>query len=128
MERETDMEKRNFTRIIFQTEAAVASGDLRINGEVENLSMNGMFLRTPDRIPVSANAEIRIVLSGASPEISVETKGHALRHESDGIAFQFDEMDLDSFIHLKNIIAHNRADDGDVAGEFEGLIHRKKPS
>lgn len=122
------MEKRNFTRIIFQTEAAVVSEDLRIRGEVENLSMNGMLLRTPDRIPVSANAEIRIVLSGASPEISVEAKGHALRHESDGIAFQFDEMDLDSFIHLKNIIAHNRGDDGDVAEEFKGLIHRKKKS
>ncbi|MCE5245203.1 MAG: PilZ domain-containing protein [Syntrophobacteraceae bacterium] len=122
------MEKRNFTRIIFHTEAAVVSGDLRIKGEVENLSMNGMLLRTPDRIPVSANAQIRIVLSGASPEISVEAKGHTLRHESDGIAFQFDEMDLDSFIHLKNIIAYNRGDDGDVAEEFEGLIHRKKQS
>ena len=122
------MEKRNFTRIAFQTEATVVSGDMEIKGQVENLSMNGMFLRTPDRVPINAAADIRIFLSGASPAISVDVKGRPLRHEAEGIAVQFDEMDLDSFIHLRNIVAYNRGEDDNVTEEFTGLIHRKRPT
>lgn len=123
------MEKRNFTRIIFRTDATVVVNvDERVAGEVENLSMNGMFLRTPGRIPTNAVADIRIVLSGSFPEIALNLKGRALRYEEDGIAVQFDEMDLDSFTHLKNIIAYNKGDDADVTEEFSGLLRRKRPS
>ena len=120
------MEKRNFTRVLFQTEAVVTYEERKIEGEVENLSMNGMFLRTFEKIPQNAPLEIKISLSGASSELCIELKGFVVRQADDGVAIQFKEMDLDSFIHLKNTVAYNRGDEGEVMGEVYKFIERKK--
>ena len=120
------MEKRNFTRVLFQTEAVVMYGEREIRGEVENLSMNGMFLRTTEKIPRDEPLEIKICLSGASSELAIDLKGSVVRQADDGVAVQFKEMDLDSFIHLKNTVAYNRGDESEIMEEVHKFIERKK--
>ena len=88
--------------------------------------MNGMFLRTIEKVPTDAPLEIKISLSGASSELCIELKGFVVRQGDDGVAIQFKEMDLDSFIHLKNTVAYNRGDEGGIKDEVYKFIERKK--
>lgn len=118
------MEKRDFTRITFKTEAIVSLKDQEIRGEVKNLSLKGMFLLTPKKIDMNEEATIKILLSGASSELFISVTGLVVRVEENGVAFQLTGMDLDSFIHLKNVIAYNEGDEGKVMEEFFKFMSR----
>ncbi|HIJ67958.1 MAG TPA: PilZ domain-containing protein [Deltaproteobacteria bacterium] len=109
------MERRKNRRVPFQVEATVQIGQTSIKGMVDNLSMKGMFLAS-ETLSEGSPLEISIGLSGSSPSVSIELKGRAVRLTETGIAIEFHEMDLDSFTHLRNIIAQN-TDDPDAAYE-----------
>jgi len=113
---EDQMERRKNRRVPFQVEATVQIGQSSIKGTVDNLSMKGMFLATKETLSGSSPLEISIILSGSSSLLSMRLKGRVVRQTEVGIAIEFHEMDLDSFTHLRNIIAQN-CDDPDAAYE-----------
>jgi len=116
------MERRHFTRVGFETRAVVRFRDKTVSGAVDNLSLKGMFLKTPEAVPAGERGSVRIFLESGSAELSLELEGAVVRCQGDGIAIHFDRMDLDSFFHLKNIVAYNSGDMDGVMKEF--LEHR----
>lgn len=119
------MEKRHFTRILFQTEALMEHHGRSFRGGVENLSLKGMMLKTADKVPVDEVVAIKIFLSGSSSELAIDVMGKVVRHEPEGLAIVFEKIDLDSFIHLKNVVAYNTGDDTEVMEEF--YSHMRTP-
>ncbi len=101
------MEKRNDTRIHFDVKGSVEHGGTTYTGNIENLSMKGMFLKTDASIAAESEVKVRIHLSGASSELVVYINGSVARADSSGIAVVFDRIDLDSYTHLRNIITYN---------------------
>lgn len=116
------MEKRNFSRITFNVGAVIKWQDQSFKGEVENLSLQGMLARTSDRIPDGEEVEITIYLTGVSPQIPVNLQGEVIRCTDEGLALKFIKMSTDSFIHLRNIMAHNTGDSGKVMDELFNYI------
>ena len=112
------MERRKFRRVPFEVTAAVQTGLVNISGTVYNLSMSGMFLATTTTIERDSPLEISIILSGSSSSLSIKLKGKLVRQTEEGIAVEFLEMDLDSFIHLRNIVAQNSDDPDSVHQEY----------
>jgi hypothetical protein len=110
------MEKRKFRRVAFEATASVRCGQTIINGTVDNLSMKGMFVLTKETVQCDTPLEIDIVLSGASSTLSITAKGVALRQTDTGFAIKFLELDIDSFVHLKNVVEMN-SDDADACSE-----------
>jgi hypothetical protein len=125
IDRGDPMEKRKNRRVAFEIEAAVQSGPIIIGGIVDNLSMKGMFLNTGERISGGSPLEISITLHGSSSALSIMLKGRAIRQTETGIAIEFQEMDLDSFIHLRNIVANNSDDPDAVYEEYYKSITSK---
>ena len=101
------MSTRKFSRVQFNVGATVKIADRHFQGAVENLSMTGMFLVTNEQVAEGESADITIVLTGALPEIAVNFNGIVTRFTGDGVGFIFEKIDLDSYMHLKNIIAYN---------------------
>jgi hypothetical protein len=104
------MEKRKHRRVSFKAMATVQAGHITLSGVVDNLSMKGMFLKTKESLPGDSLLEISIILSGTSTVLSIKTTGLALRQTDEGIAIEFQEMDIDSFVHLRNVVALNSED------------------
>jgi hypothetical protein len=119
------MEKRNCTRVLFQSEAILLYKDQTLRGKVENLSLNGMFLRVDDKIPPNEVVEIEILLSGASSKLSVNLQGMVVRQDEDGMAIQLIGMDLDSFVHFKNIITYITGEEREIMNEFHKYVARR---
>jgi hypothetical protein len=119
------MSTRKFSRVPFRVEAAVQTDDRLFHGKVENLSMNGIFVTTAERLPVGKTVDISITLTGSSPEISIAFSGRVGRITDEGIGFTFDRIDLDSYTHLKNIIAYNIDDSEKVMEEIYHSIDEK---
>jgi hypothetical protein len=112
------MSNRKFSRVKFNVNATITAGDHQFQGKVENLSMTGMFLNTEERLPEGQTVEIMIALNGTLPEISICFSGTVSRTVENGLAFTFDKIDLDSYMHLKNIIAYNSEDAETVMDEI----------
>lgn len=119
------MSMRKFSRVPFHVVATVTAGSRSFQGAVENLSMNGLLVRTTERLPEGEAVEIVITLAGTDPEVRVAFNGRAARLTEDGIGFHFEKVDLDSYTHLKNIIAYNLADPDKVIEEIFSNIEEK---
>jgi len=83
------MEKRNFDRIPFQTKAIVRSKDTTVIGIVENLSLDGIFLKTPEKLNLNRIVKIELLFTGTSSQLSILLDGKIMRHETIGMAIQF---------------------------------------
>jgi len=105
-----DMEKRHGSRVPFKTEAEITVGGATIKGEIKNLSLNGLFLLTDNILDTGLSVDVAIELSGSSTKLTISLKGIVTRQEENGISLKFDEMELDSFIHLKNILHYSNKD------------------
>jgi hypothetical protein len=119
------MSTRKFSRVHFKVVATVKSAERQFHGAVENLSMTGMFLVTTEQLAEGEPVDISIVLTGTYPEITVNFNGIVTRVCEDGVGFTFEKMDLDSYVHLKNIIAYNIDDAEKVMEEIGHSIDEK---
>lgn len=122
------MSTRKFSRVKFNVGATIKIADRQFQGAVENLSMTGMFLVTSEQLAEGETADITIVLTGTHPEIAVNFNGIATRITEDGVGFTFEKMDLDSYMHLKNIIAYNIDDAEKVMEEISHSIDERLAS
>jgi hypothetical protein len=103
--------RRRFDRVQFESQAMVKTGGQSFEASTENLSLNGLFIRTEKRLPVGNRAEVMFVLPSASRSSEISVNGAVVRYDNDGMAFQFGSLDHDSFSLLKTIInrkAQNR--------------------
>ena len=112
------MEHRKHRRVPFHAEAIVKCSDTVINGKVENLSMKGMLLNADCELNEGDMLEITILLTGSSSQLSINLMGNVIRQTDTGMAIAFKEMDLDSFIHLRNVISYNSGDADEVMEEY----------
>ena len=119
------MEKRNFTRIPFQTKAIVRAKEITVIGVVENLSLAGIFLKTPEKLRLNRVVKIELLFTGTSSQLSILLDGKIKRHEKLGMAIQFRNVDIDAFIHLTNLISYNTNQMGKVEEEFQAFIDKK---
>jgi hypothetical protein len=122
------MSTRKFSRVQFNVGATIKIADRQFQGAVENLSMTGMFLVTSELLSEGERVDIASVLTGTLPEIAVNFNGIVTRIAEDGVGFTIDKMDLDSYMHLKNIIAYNIDDAEKVMEEISNSIDEKYAS
>jgi hypothetical protein len=121
----TYMSTRKFSRVQFNVGATIKIADRQFQGAVENLSMTGMFLVTNEQLADGDAVGITMGLTGTLPEIAVNFNGIVTRITEDGVGFTFEKMDLDSYMHLKNIIAYNIDDAEKVMEEIGHSIDEK---
>lgn len=119
------MEKRHFDRIPFQTKAIVRSKDATVIGIVENLSLDGIFLKTPERLGLNRIVKIELLFTGTSSQLSILLDGKIMRHENIGMAIQFRDIDMDAFLHLKNLISCNTNQMEELNEEFSKFVKKK---
>ncbi len=112
------MHERNKSRVVFHVNASLEYDGKTVNGDVENLSTNGMFMNSLEDIPVDTAVEVSIYLSGTTSELSLKINGVVSRKEAKGVAVIFKEIEFDSFIHLKNIIDFNDSGNSNAMKDY----------
>lgn len=110
-----DKEKRGHSRVDFTTRIRVvmnAKGKTaRFEASSKDLSLKGVFVNSDDTFEEGTPCEIDIFLTGSTEKIVLNIQGTVVRTEERGMAVSFDTMDVDSYAHLRNIIAYNMDDD-----------------
>jgi hypothetical protein len=119
------MEKRELTRVAFDIEATIDYQERSFSGKVDNLSLKGMFIVTTEKVKLHDPIQITIHLAGETSDLEIKLNGTVVRMTDEGIGIQFDKVDLDSFIHLRNIVAYNSGDEDKVMDEFFTFVNHK---
>ncbi|HBF36907.1 MAG TPA: PilZ domain-containing protein [Firmicutes bacterium] len=119
------MEKRELIRVPFQIDATILHQDQTYQGKIDNLSLKGMFIQTDGHFKLRDMIQITVHLAGESSDLGIKLSGIIVRINEQGIGVQFEKVDLDSFIHLRNIVAYNSGDEDKVMDEFCNFINHK---
>jgi hypothetical protein len=112
------VDKRRTTRVPFNIESAVKYQGKTIKGEAINLSLKGMMFKGSEEIPLNTALDIVIFLTGTTSQLTINLKGTVVRIDKVGTAIESKEIDIDSFIHLKNIVAYNDGNQDKIMEEF----------
>lgn len=112
------MDKRRNTRVPFNIESVIRYQSRTVEGQVVNLSLTGMLFKSSDEIPINTPLDIVFLLTGTTSRLTINLKGAAVRVDERGTAIEFNEIDIDSFIHLKNIVAYNEGNEDKIMEEF----------
>lgn len=92
------MDNRLFDRVDCRALALVKAGNVTIRGEVENLSLKGLFVKTCSQIPMDAAVSVTLYFLGDSARLSFSLEGKVVRVTEEGIGLSFRRIDVDSLI------------------------------
>lgn len=109
-------EKREFTRckICLCAEVKLSTGVV-IEGKTEDISLNGLLFKTERGLPIDTEVKIRLLLyTNEKTNDSLSLKGKVVRIDEKGVAIKFNEMESDTFEHLKRLLIYNMDKEGDI--------------
>ncbi len=101
------IEKRSGSRVIFKVKTIIKFNKSSFEGKIVNISLQGMLIQGIEKIPANTNVKAEICMEGDTSHLAITVMGYATRSDDNGVAIVFKEIDIDSYIHLKNIIAYN---------------------
>jgi hypothetical protein len=87
-------EKRNFARLALHAKANIHQDDLTIEGEVENLSMKGVFVTVAKKLELNDSVAVTIYHT-LTPQVLCDLKAKVVRVTDKGMGLQFEKTLLD---------------------------------
>lgn len=78
--------------------------------DTRDISLHGLFLETTARLPLKMPCIVELNLTGTTSKMEVIAQGVVQRHESDGMAVAFTQLDPDSFLHILNLVKLHEAE------------------
>ncbi len=112
-------EKRKNTRVRYCCEAVLSSGTKTVSGKVRDLSLKGMYLESDNSIETYEKIEIFIQQSMQNLPSTVELSGVVSRNDNGGLGVQFENMSIESFKTLKEMVRNNHTDPEKIDREAE---------
>ena len=116
--------RRQFTRINFQSPGQLILADGTHQVEVLDLSLKGALIR-PERslfAQVGSNAVLHVGLNAA--EIDIRMGVTIVHHQADCYGLACREIDLDSVTHLRRLVELNAGDEATLEREVGLLMER----
>ena len=121
----TVKEKRKNIRIPFTVEASINYHDRVIEGEVLNISLQGMLIEINNEIPLNEELAVKMLLSGYKTGKSLELHGHVVRSDNSGTAIRLIKLNMESLIDLRNILLDHNADADKIMNEFYDFVNQR---
>ena len=113
------MGARSFTRVSYLAGATIRYGNEIVECKTDNLSLRGMYLKTERDIPLNLPVQVTVYHTGKS---SLKFNASVVRKESNGIGLQIDNMQVDSFALLRDIVAQYSLHPGQIMQETFGML------
>ena len=120
------MGKRKMSRVDFKVDAVLIVKDGKKRCKVRDLSLAGIYLTTNLDLEIGEKADIRLEISSDRTSGQIELSGEVIRKDTFGVAFEFLELPLDSYLFLRNIIVYNYGDAKEVDKEYRRHLAERK--
>jgi hypothetical protein len=114
-------DKRRFTRVPFVSHIALSHDGFDWEGEVVDISFNGILINFDPPTPLDTDMIVSSTLHFEN-DTNIQAKLQLSHHHDDFYGFCFNEIDIDSIAHLRNVITHNLGDSGACERELMTLF------
>lgn len=115
-------EKRRFSRIFYNANAQLTSGDKTEPCQVIDLSLKGCLLKLPEDWS-SNESERHKLLVTLSDECEIEMELLLTYHNKNQGGFYCEQIDIDSISQLKRLIELNLGDSQLLERDLDALAH-----
>ena len=115
------IERRRFSRIVYQALAVVTQGNTQVEASVKDLSLHGLLLTCPDHTSLDTLNPISVQFQLPDSEITIQLTGKITGSDQDLIRITIEHIDLDSISHIKRLVELNVGDDELLHREIEHL-------
>ena len=122
------MDKRKFARTDLRIRAAIRSEAAEITGDVENVSLNGLFVRSDDSKVLNAQdpVEVQVELTGKNSKLTIECNGRIIHSDERGIGIHIEVLGVDTFMHWRNLAAFAADKKGRLEKEFAKFTRKQQ--
>ncbi len=111
-------EKRNFKRIRFNIDVTIEKDGVRISGRLVDLSMKGALVEVDDVFEFVPGRDYLLILYLVSTDLTLEFSSVLIHNRPPFYGFIFNDADIDTLTHLRNIILVNTGDEDESDREF----------
>lgn len=123
-----DNEQRKNFRVPFNAVACLWSlkqdaKEIRCD-QTKDISLKGIYCYSDIKLSVGTPCEMELHLTHTNSKLVLFFKGRVVRTDERGMGIRFEEMDLDSFFSLKEILNYDTGNPERIDPEFTGHIHR----
>lgn len=119
-------EHREFTRISVPLAVEIKpQGATSILSTTRNVSMSGLLLENDIQLDEHTSCQVALLL-GDHGEVRIEASGTVARLDGSHVAIRFENVDLDGYMHLKNLIMLNSTSTDQIEGELAAHVGLKK--
>ena len=115
------IERRQFSRIIYQTPAVLSQNKKVVECFICDLSLHGLLLTSDNADELSLNTMVDVEFSLQDTDIVIELVGQVVGLNSNVIRLSIDHIDIESIGHLKRLIELNVGDDELLHRDIEHL-------
>lgn len=118
------MNQREFTRVrtAIPVDCRFTDGSVR-SGTTRDVSLNGCYIGDGVAPPEDTPCVATLHIDGRGGSVQVQAHASVIRSRSQGFALHFTELvELESYQHLRNLIAFNAEDPDQAVHEFDSHL------
>ncbi len=119
--------RRQFSRILFQSEAELftPSGEHTVN--VIDISLKGALVRPESKSNIATGTPCTLKLHLAARGTLIRMEATVVHHEGPYLGLSCQEIDLDSLTHLRRLVELNLGDESLLQRELSALLVSEAP-
>ncbi|MCK6264883.1 PilZ domain-containing protein [Vibrio sp. ZSDE26] len=116
------VEKRRFSRVIYQAPATIVQGQISVDSSIQDLSLHGLLLSAEASCEdLNLNQLADVQFSLIDSDIVIEMSVNLIHMDNNVIRASIDHIDIESISHLKRLIELNVGDDSLLHRDIEHL-------
>lgn len=105
------IERRRFSRIVYQAQAVITQESTQVNASVNDLSLHGLLASSDQADVLDINKQINVEFSLSGSDVTIQLVGNIVGLNNNVIRVAIDHIDIESIGHLKRLIELNVGDD-----------------
>ncbi|MFS1459843.1 PilZ domain-containing protein [Vibrio lentus] len=115
------LERRQFSRVIYQVPTEISQGQVNVSGSVQDLSLHGLLIQCDKWQQLSHDAPVQVSFQLTNSDINIQLEATIVSTINTSMRLRIEHLDIDSISHLKRLIELNVGDDELLYREIEHL-------
>ncbi|WP_373949860.1 PilZ domain-containing protein [Vibrio pomeroyi] len=115
------VERRQFSRVIYQVPTEISQGQVNVSGSVQDLSLHGLLIQCEEWQQLSHDVPVHVSFMLTNSDINIQLEATIVSTINTSMRLRIEHLDIDSISHLKRLVELNVGDDKLLYREIEHL-------
>jgi len=115
------MQKRRFTRVKFIADSQIEANGQVFQGEILDIALKGALFRFTENLSLNVGDRCQAHISLANSDVILHFEAEVAHAREREIGVKFMHEDLETLMHLRNLISYNVGDADKVTDELSFL-------